>query len=96
MTLFEFVRSKRAEILDLAARHGARNIRLFGSIVRGEDNPNSDVDFLVQLEQDRSLMYHAALLVDLEKLLGRPVDVAPEESLRPKLRERILREAVPL
>ena len=96
MRLIEIIKSKRREIIDIAASHGARNVRLFGSVVRGEDDEKSDIDFLVEMEQDRSLLDHAALLNDLERLLGRSVDVAPDECLRPRTRQRILNEAVPL
>jgi len=96
MALREVVRCKREEILRIAAKHGAYNVRVFGSAARGEDTEKSDVDFLVAMEPDRSLMDLAALLAELEALLGRAVDVAPEEDLRPKVKARILGEAVPL
>jgi len=92
----ELLRGKREEVLRIAARHGARKVRIFGSFARGEASERSDVDFLVVLDEDRSLMDHAALLVELLELLGRKVDVAPEACLRPKVRERVLREAVPV
>ena len=66
----ELLQAKRAEILRIAAAHGASNMRIFGSVARGEDDGCSDVDFLVKLEAGRSLMDHAALLVELEALLG--------------------------
>ena len=96
MTLDELVRSKRVEILRISAEHGARNVRIFGSVARGESDSESDVDVLVELEAGRSLLDHAALLLDLEKLLGCRVDVVTERGLRPRIRERILKEAVPL
>jgi len=96
MSLHDLLKSKRNEILSIAARHGARNVRLFGSVARGDADEYSDVDFLMQLGDEMSLMDHAALLVDLENLIGRKVDVAPEDSLRPKFRDRILREAIPI
>jgi uncharacterized protein len=96
MDLRELLRIKRGEILRIAAVHGARNVRIFGSVARGEADDKSDVDFLVDLDQSRSLMDHAALLVALEELLGCKVDVAPSDSLRPRMRERILHDAVPL
>jgi hypothetical protein len=92
----ELLRGKREEVLRIAARHGARKVRIFGSFARGDASERSDVDFLVVLDEDRSLMDHAALLVELQELLGRNVDVAPEGCLRPKVRERVLREAVPV
>ncbi len=96
MTLLEQVQSKRGEILQLAARRGARNVRLFGSVARDEARLDSDVDFLVDLEPGRSLLDLGGLLMDLQKLLGRKVDVVTETGLRPRLRPRVLREARPL
>ena len=87
---------RRVEILELAERYGANNLRLFGSVARGDDTDNSDVDILIVLEPGRSLMDHAALKVELEDLLGRSVDIATESGLKSKFRERILREAVTL
>ena len=86
----------REEIKRVASQHGAGNLRIFGSVARGEAGPDSDVDLLVDLEPGRSLFDHAALVVALEALLGRRVDVAVERGLRPRVRERVLREAVPL
>ncbi|HEY3323190.1 MAG TPA: nucleotidyltransferase family protein [Planctomycetota bacterium] len=96
MSVLELLKSKRGDILRIAAQHGARNVRLFGSVVRGEDDERSDVDFLVEMDRQTSLMDQAALLVDLETLIGRKVDVASEDCLRPKIKERVLREAVAL
>lgn len=87
---------KREEILRLAAKHGARNIRVFGSFARGEALPGSDVDFLVELEPGRSLLDLGALLMDLQDLLGRRVDLVTERALHWYIRERVLKEAVPL
>lgn len=86
----------RAQILQIAARHGARNVRVFGSAARGEAGPSSDIDLLVDLEPGRSLLDHVALWQDLQELLGCPVDVVVEGGVSPYLRERILAEAVPL
>lgn len=86
----------RTEILQLAREHGAYNVRLFGSVARGEDQPDSDLDLLVEMEPGRSLLDHIALKQDLEDLLGREVDVVTEASLHPRLRDRVLREAVAL
>ena len=88
--------NKRDAILRLAAQHGATNVRVFGSVARGEAGPQSDVDFLVELEPGRSLLDRATLLADLEELLGRKVDVVTERSLYWLLRRRILKEAQPL
>jgi uncharacterized protein len=75
MTLDELVKQKREHILSIAARHGARNIRVFGSAIRGDAEENSDIDFLVDFEPGRSLLDHAALTLDLGELLGRKADV---------------------
>lgn len=96
MSMQELLTTKRLDILRIANEHGARNVRIFGSVARGEARPDSDVDFLVEFEPGRSLLDHAALLLDLQELLGRPVDVTTDRALRPLLRARILREAIPL
>lgn len=88
--------SKREEILRIAESHGASNLRIFGSAARGEAGPESDVDFLVDFERGTSLMDHAALLVDLETLLGRRVDVVTESGLKERIRSRVLMEAIRL
>ena len=90
------LRSRRAEILAFARKHGARNVRIFGSVARNEADPASDVDILVELEPGRTLIDHAALLLELEHLLGCDVDVVTDRGLRPRIRDRVLREAVPL
>ena len=90
------LRNRRADILSVAARHGAANLRVFGSTVTGEGRPGSDVDFLVDLEPDRSLLDLSALLLDLEDLLGHSVDIVEPEALHECIRDHILREAVPL
>lgn len=95
MTIRELLRSKRAEILDIAARHGARKVRVFGSVARGTARRNSDVDFLVEMEEGRSLLDHAALVLDLERLLKRPVD-ASERGLRRVVRKEVLKDAIAL
>ena len=86
----------RRAILELATRHGARNVRVFGSVARGEVRPDSDVDLLVEVEQGRSLLDVIALEQDLEALLGRPVDVQTDGGLSPYLQKRILAEAAAL
>lgn len=90
------LKEKRGEILSIAARHGARNLRVFGSVARGEATQESDIDFLVELEPGRSLMDHAALILELEEILGCKVDIVTERGLRPRIRDRVLRDAVPL
>ena len=84
----------RAEILAAAARHGATNVRVFGSVARGDADRASDVDFLVDFEPGRSLLDLAGLLVELEDLLGHPVDVVTEPGLKARIRQRVLAEAV--
>ena len=96
MGIEELLGSKREEILRLAEKHGAHNVRVFGSALRGEAGPGSDIDLLIDLEAGRSLLEHAALLLELEDLLGRKVDVVTERGLRPRVRDRILSEAQPL
>lgn len=86
----------RAEILDLAMRHGARNVRVFGSLARGEGRDDSDLDLLVTLEEGRSLLDLVGLKQDLEDLVHRPVDVVTEQALSSYLRDRVLSEAIPL
>jgi predicted nucleotidyltransferase len=90
------VLQKREEVLAIAAKYGARNVRVFGSVARGDADEQSDVDFVVELDESTSLMDHAALLLELQELLGRKVDVAPESCLRPRVRQRVLDEAVAL
>ncbi len=96
MGIEEIIKEKREDILRAAQKHGAFNVRVFGSVVRGESGPESDIDFLVELEKGRSLFDHAALMVELEKLLGRKVDIVTVKSLKPRVRERIIKEAIPL
>ncbi len=87
------VEQNREAILRIAAHHGARNVRLFGSVARGNDRPDSDVDFLVEMDSDRSLLDLVGLGQDLEELLHRRVDVLTDESLHPALRQRIASDA---
>jgi len=96
MTLQEIRASRRDQILRLAARRGARNVRVFGSVARGDSDEHSDVDFLVEMEPGRTLFDLSGLLADLEALLQSRVDVVTEKGLRPRIRERVLGEAVPL
>jgi hypothetical protein len=96
VTLQELRATKRDEILRIAARRGARNVRVFGSVARGESDAASDVDFLVDLEPGRSLFDLSGLLIDLEAALRTEVDVVTERGLRARIREGVLREAVPL
>ena len=96
MGVKELLQSKRDEILRIAAMHGAHNVRVFGSVARGEADEKSDVDFLVEMESGRSLFDLGGLLIDLENLLGRHVDVVTERGLKPRIRTRVLNEAVAL
>jgi predicted nucleotidyltransferase len=96
MTLQDIRSSRRDEILKLAAKRGARNVRVFGSVARGDNDEKSDVDFLVEMEPGRTLFDLSGLLLDLEAVLHTPVDVVTEKGLRPRVRERVLAEAVPL
>ena len=95
-TLNELRGARRDQILRLAAGHGARNVRVFGSAARGDASPASDIDFLVDLDPGRTLMDLGGLLMDLQELLQARVDVATEGMLRPNVRERALLDAVPL
>lgn len=92
----DLLREKRAEILCTAAEHGAYNVRIFGSVARGEADDASDLDFLVDMEPGRSLLDLGGLLMDLQDLLGCSVDVVTEKGLRKRIREQVLREAVAL
>ena len=96
MTLEEIVKERRQDILRTAAKHGARNLRVFGSVARGEARPDSDLDILVDMEPGRSLLDMGGLLMDLQDILGCRVDVVTEKGLRERIREKVLREAVPL
>jgi uncharacterized protein len=93
---FDELRANREAILAIAGRYGARNLRLFGSVVRGEADAASDVDFLVELEPGRSLFDLGGLLMDLQEHLHCKVDVMTPAMLKTRVRERILREALPL
>ena len=92
----ELLNEKRQAIIALAGRHGARNVRIFGSVVRGESGPDSDIDILVKMDDDRSLLDLSALVMDLRELLGIKVDVVSEDGLYWLLRRKILKEAQPI
>jgi len=92
----QLLQARRKEIMQIAARHGAYNVRVFGSVARGEARPDSVIDFLVNLEAGRSLLDLARLLRELQALLNCPVDVVTEAGLRPRLRPKVLEEARPL
>jgi uncharacterized protein len=90
------LRKKREEILKIAAKHGARRVRIFGSVARGEADAASDLDLLVEMEPGRSLLDLGGLLMELQDLLGCRVDVVTENGLRERIRDRVLKEAVAL
>lgn len=96
MRTLDALRGRRTEILATASRHGARNVRVFGSVARGDDTSASDIDLLVDFSPDRSLYDLVGLQLDIESLLGRRADIVTEASLNILLRERILAEASPL
>ncbi len=96
MVAFDRLTELREEILTLAARHGAGNVRVFGSVIGPRAGAARDIDFLVELQPGRSLLDHVGLWQDLEELLGCAVDVVDEGGISPHLRERILAEAQPL
>ncbi len=96
MSLEELLQAKREDILRTASKYGAYNVRVFGSVARGEADAQSDIDLLVDMEAGRSLLDLSGLLIDLEDLLGCNVDVVTEKGLRDRIRERVLREAVTL
>lgn len=96
MHIDEHLKAKREQVLQIAAKHGARNVRVFGSVARGEAGPESDIDLLVEMEPERSLMDLGALLMDLQEVLGRKVDVVEPEGLHWYIKDRVLAEAVPL
>ena len=96
MPLDELLQAKREDILQTARKYGAYNVRVFGSVARGEADEKSDIDLLVDMEKGRSLLDLIGLLMDLESLLGCKVDVVTVKGLRERIRERVLKEAVAL
>lgn len=92
----DLLRSKRGSILAIAAKHGANNVRVFGSVARGDATAESDIDFLVDLEPNRSLLDIAGLWIDLESLLGQKVDVVTTKGLKSAIRDDVLQEAISL
>jgi hypothetical protein len=96
MNPLELIKNKRDDILRLSTVHGAKNVRIFGSVARNEAGEESDIDFLVDLEPGRSLLDLGGLLVDLEQLLTRKVDIVTERGLHWYLRDKIINEARPL
>ncbi len=96
MDISELLQNKREEIISLTNKHGACNVRIFGSIAREEADEESDIDLLVDLGQNLSPWFPVGLIRDLEQLLGRKVDVVTEKGLKERIREKVLREAKPL
>jgi hypothetical protein len=96
MSALEVLRAKQSEIESIAAKHGAGNLRVFGSVARGDARENSDVDLLIDIVGPTTPWFPGGLLTDLESALGRRVDIVIARSLHPLLRESVLREAVPL
>lgn len=96
MSTDELLKEKREEILRTASKHGAGNVRVFGSVARGEARPDSDVDLLVEVGPDRTPFFPGGLIADLEELLGKKVQVVTQEGLHWYIRERVLEEAVAL
>jgi predicted nucleotidyltransferase len=96
MTLPQFLHDKRETIQRIAAAHGAYNLRVFGSVARGEATPESDLDLLIDVGATTSAWFPAGFMLDLEEALGCHVDVVTERALHPALRDRVLQEAIPL
>ena len=96
MDVSELVREKHDEILRIAARHGARNVRIFGSAAREDAGLDSDVDLLVDVNPIHSAWFPAGLVLDLEALLGCKIDIVTEDALHWYIRDRVLEEAIPL
>jgi predicted nucleotidyltransferase len=96
MPLEQLIQAKRDEIHRIARRHGVTRLLVFGSVARGESNPNSDLDLLIETGEHITPWFPGGLIADLESLLGCRVDVVTERALRPRLREIILKDAKPL
>jgi predicted nucleotidyltransferase len=96
MNIPGLIQQKRRQVLEIAQRHGARNVRLFGSVARGETTETSDLDLLIEMEPGRTLLDIVAVKQDLEELLGCKVDVVTEAAISPYLRDKVLQEAVRL
>lgn len=96
MGIDALLKEKRGEIIRIAEKHGAGNIRVFGSVARGEADENSDVDFLIEVKGATPPWFPGGLVADLAALLGRRVDVVETSALRPGLKSHVLEEATPL
>ena len=95
MSLYDVLKEKRKEINEIADRHGAVNIRVFGSVIREEETPDSDIDLLIDIPDINKLSFFfpGGLIADLENLLGRKIDIVIESALKPRVRKNILKEA---
>jgi len=96
MTPLELLQNKREDIRRIATKHGAYNLRVFGSVARGEARPDSDIDLLIEKGPTTSSWFPAGLVLELEEILGRRVEIVTEKALNPYLRDRVLSEAIPL
>ena len=96
MTTFDLLRAKRDAVLEMAKNHGVTSIRVFGSVARGEDRAESDVDLLVTTGSKVSAWFPAQLILDLEQMIGRSIDVVTEAGLNPLIREQVLKDALDL
>ncbi len=96
MTVKQILREKRDEIQRIAIRHGAHNVRAFGSVARGEETATSDIDLLVNTHHETSSWFPAGLILDLEELLGRHVEIVTPTGLNSFIRDRVMGEAIPL
>jgi len=96
LTSGELLQTKREEVLRIAAKYGAHNVRVFGSVARGDADEASDIDFLVEMESGRSLLDLGGLQAELEQSLGRRVDVVTEKGLKVRIRGKVLGEAIPV
>ena len=96
MDIKQEIQQKRDEICAIAAKHGAYNIRIFGSVARGQADPDSDIDFLIDAGPATSSWFPAGLILDLQEILGRRVEVVTEKALSPFIRDYVIREAIPL
>jgi len=96
MTLRELLKARGEEILAVCAKYGACNVRVFGSVARSEADEQSDIDLIVDFEPGRSLFDHAGLWLELQELVGVEVDVVSSRGIKPRIREQVMREAIPL